>query len=56
MSSITFVVGLLIGAMFVVLVSKNNKNTIARMREEILAAAHKGENEVKKVIEKYKTK
>jgi uncharacterized membrane-anchored protein YhcB (DUF1043 family) len=50
---IAFVGGLVIGALVVVLLSKNNKNTIAKIRGEVLAAAAKGEAEVKKVIEKY---
>ena len=45
--------GLIVGALTVVLLSKNNKNTIAKIREEVLAAAAKGESEVKKVIDKY---
>jgi hypothetical protein len=46
-------VGALIGAFVVVMFSKNNKNTIAKIREEVLEAANKGEKEIKKVIEKY---
>jgi hypothetical protein len=53
-----FVTGLLIGAfvggLAVVLLSKNNKNTIAKLREEVLVAATKGEAEVKKVVDQYK--
>jgi hypothetical protein len=46
-------VGALVGALVVVMLSKNNKHTIAKMREDILAVASKGEKEIKKVIEKY---
>lgn len=45
--------GLVVGALLVVMFSKNNKNTIAKIREEVLAAANKGEAEIKKIIEKY---
>jgi hypothetical protein len=48
-----FLGGLIVGALTVVLLSKNNKNTIAKIRSEVLAAAAKGEAEVKKVIDKY---
>ena len=48
-----FLGGLVVGALTVVLLSKNNKNTIAKIREEVLAAADKGGAEVKKVINKY---
>jgi len=48
-----FLGGLVVGALTVVLLSKNNKNTIAKIRSEVLAAAAKGEAEVKKVIDKY---
>jgi hypothetical protein len=48
-----FLGGLIVGALVVVLLSKNNKNTIAKIRSEVLAAAAKGEAEVKKVIDKY---
>lgn len=48
-----FIGGLIVGALTVVLLSKNNKNTIAKIRSEVLAAAAKGEAEVKKVIDKY---
>jgi hypothetical protein len=48
-----FIGGLVVGALTVVLLSKNNKNTIAKIRSEVLAVAAKGEAEVKKVIDKY---
>jgi hypothetical protein len=50
---IAFFGGLVVGALTVVLLSKNNKNTIAKIRAEVLEVASKGETEVKKVIEKY---
>ena len=48
------IIGMFVGGLVVVLLSKNNKNTIAKLREEVLAAAAKGEAEVKKVVEQYK--
>lgn len=47
-------IGMFVGGLIVVLLSKNNKNTIAKLRGEVLAAAAKGEAEVKKVVEQYK--
>ena len=46
-------VGAFVGALVVVILGKNNKNTIAKIRQEILEVANKGEKEIKKVIEKY---
>ena len=46
-SIITFVVGVIVGGVVVILFSKNNKNTIAGARSEILEAAQKVENKVK---------
>lgn len=45
--------GFVAGALLVVMFSKNNKNTIAKIRQEVLDVANKGEVEIKKVIEKY---
>jgi len=44
---IGFVVGLIIGGAAVIVFSKNNKNTIAGAREEILQAAKKVETKIK---------
>lgn len=46
-------VGAFVGGLVVVMLSKNNKNTIAKIREEVLSVANKGETEIKKVVDKY---
>lgn len=46
-SIIAFVVGVIIGGAAVIVFSKNNKNTIAGARSEILEAANKVENKIK---------
>lgn len=51
---IGFAVGVVVGGAGVIVFSKNNKNHIAKYREEILAAVAKGEAEVAKVIDKVK--
>lgn len=38
---IAFVAGVVVGGLAVVLLSKNNKNTIAKARQEVLDAADK---------------
>jgi uncharacterized membrane protein YgaE (UPF0421/DUF939 family) len=53
---IGFAVGVLVGGCGVIVFSKNNKNHIAKYREEILAAVAKGEAEVAKVIDKVQGK
>jgi hypothetical protein len=46
------VVGVAIGILLVVIFSKNNKNTIAKARQEILDAVTHGKTEVEKVLDR----
>lgn len=46
-------IGYIAGAVTVIVFSKNNKNTIASAREEILSAAARGQAELNKTLDKY---
>lgn len=49
-------IGCLLGLVGLVWFSKNNKNTIAKMREELVTVVGKGEDAVRNVVEKYTKK
>lgn len=53
MTIVAFLFGIVVGGLVVVLFSKNNKNTIATARREILDAVAKGKDEVEKVLNKH---
>jgi len=53
---VAFGLGFVLGSIVVIMLSKNNKNTIAKMRQDISAVSSHGKVAIEQVLAKYDSK